>query len=205
MAMIAPAKQSQTEFKLVPTGTHIARIYQLIDLGVHTTNFKDKNGNNKDIQKIMLVLEIPAQKLDDGSPMTILKEFSFGMGTHDKKSNLRKFIEESSGKILSKEEAMNFDVETLIGQVMMISVAHVPGVKDPTKKYANVTSAMPVMSGIPIPDSVNKTLIFSTASFDKEVFDLLPEWIQKKIALSPGTDLGASANDENQDASKLLA
>jgi hypothetical protein len=207
MAMIAPAKQGQTEYKLIPAGTHIARIDQIIDLGVHTTTYKDKQGNNKQAHRVSIRFEVPSQKLDDGSPMTIYKDFNFSLGTVDGKfkSDLRKNIEAILGKDLTSSEVQNFDIEQLVGQVAMIQVAHVPGVKDPTKKYASVTGMMQAPAGLPIPEPFNKPVVFSTASFDQEIFDLLPEWVQKKIALPPGIDVSASANDEDQDASKLLA
>lgn len=202
MAFKAPLTQSKTEYKQVPAGSHVARVFQLIDLGTQTSTFKDDDGNNKKIHKIIISFEVPNQKLDDGSPMTIGKEFSLTMGA---KANLRKFIQDMLGIKLSDVEAKDFDLEKLIGETAIISVAHVPSSKDPSKKYANITGAMPLMDGMSIPDAVNKPLVFSIADFDKEVFDLLPEWVQKKIALPPGINMSASANDDNQDASKLLA
>lgn len=204
MAMIAPAKQGQTDFKLIPDGTHIARVDQIIDLGVHTTTYKDKQGNTKQAHRISIRFEVPSQKMDDGSPMVISKDFNFSLGTIDGKykSELRKFIESVLGRDLTQEEVKSFDIESLLGQVAMILVVHVPGVKDPSKKYAQITGAMKVPDGIPLPEPMNKPLVFSIANFDKDVFDLLPEWVRKKIALPSGINM--SSNDD-QDVSKLLA
>lgn len=201
MAFKAPLTQSK-EYKQVPAGSHIARIFQLIDLGVQTSTFyKDNEGNDKKQHKIMLTFEIPSQKLDDGTPMVISKEFTLSMSP---KANLRKFIQDMLGIKLSDTEATDFDLETLIGKTAIVSVAHIPSTKDANKKYANVTSAMPLMDGMTAHEAVNKPLVFSTGEFNQEIYNLIPEWIQKKIALPPGININA-ANDGTKTALELLA
>jgi hypothetical protein len=207
MPMIAPIKKSQIEFKLIPAGTHIARIDQIIDLGIHTTNYKDKQGNTKQAHRISIRFEVPGQKMDNGSPMVTSKDFNYSLGTLDGKykSDLRKFIESILGRDLLQEEVQNFDIESLLGHVAMILIVHVPGIKDPTKKYAQITGAMKVPDGLPVPAPINTPLVFSTDNFDSEIYALLPEWQQKKIALPAGIDINQSSNDNEPDTEQLLA
>lgn len=179
----------------------MARIVRIIDLGIQTTTFKDKNGNLKKPHQLTIGFEIPSQKTDDGRPLMIYtKNLSFSLGYAEFKTKLREYAEAILGQEIHK-----LDVAELLGKAAMISVAHTPSVKDPTKKYAVITGVMQIPAGIAVADAYHPLINFSISEFNKEVFDGLEEWLRKKIALPAGINLSASSNDGEQDVGELLA
>lgn len=199
-----PVLEIQTqkkEFKLPAAGTHMARVIRIIDLGIQTTPFKDKEGNVKKPRQLMLFFEIPKQKMDDGRPMIIrTKNLSYSLGYSDYKTKLREYSEAILG-----QEIQKLDIQELLGKPAMISISHLPYDNDPSKKYASVTGVMQVLEGIDVPEAINPLVNFSTTEFNLEVYNLLDEWIRKKINLPAGINLDQSSNETDPDAEELLA
>lgn len=172
------------DFKLVPSGTHIACCWLLVDIGWQATNFGDK-------EQVVLGFEIPGE-LIDGKPMVIYKTLTNSM--HEK-ANLRQWIESWRGTKLSEAEANAFDLRKVLGQACQLSIVH-----DDTgsKTYANIKAVTGLPRGLPVAPQVNKSVCFDLDAGDDP--SILPQWLQKKVAAAgTGTELEHDFRDNIYD------
>jgi len=189
MATVATAPKN--ERKLVPEGTHVARLYKFMNLG---TRFQMFEGRKKDFPDTLITLtfEVPNEidkftvTKEDGTteevekPLVITREFTLSMGP---KSNLRPFVNGILGTNLGDDEAYSFDLENLVDKYCLISVIHKPSL-DGSKTYAKVVSASPLMKGQIPPPPFNKNQVFNVNTASKEDIDALPEFLKEKITVS---------------------
>jgi len=145
------AKRPEKTYEPVPTGNHVARLYQIIHIG---TNEFEYMGETKKSDKVRLTFELCNEKKvfkegDEPKPYSISREFGLTMG---KKSNLRPFVEGYIGTALDDEEAYAFDLEDLLGKPCMLTVIHAT---KGDNTYANIVSASPLPRGLEAPDQVN--------------------------------------------------
>lgn len=159
-----------------PAGAHIARCYQIIDLGTQTSNFK---GETKSTHQILISWELPAEKMEDGKPFTISNRYSASL--HEK-SKLRALLESWRGRKFNPTELSGFDLENILGKPCMLNIVHV---EKNEKTYANIASVMQVPGGMVVPPQVNASNFFSLESFDVEAFSALSDRLQEIIKLSP--------------------
>lgn len=75
-------------------------------------------------------------------------------------------------------------VSKLIGQPAYLSIIHNTS-KDGTKTYSNIFSVMKMPKGLPVPQLVNESVLYSAHQHNQEAFDKLPPFIQDKIKQSP--------------------
>jgi len=175
------ATSSVKDFDPVPAGTHIARCYQMIQIGTVPETFE---GNTKDTPKVRIGFELPNEKKvfhegEEARPFAISKEYTLSM---NEKANLRKMLESWRGKQFSDEEAVSFDITKLLGKECMISVIHKTSKQGRT--YADIATVSPVPKGMEAPAQINASVILSFDNFDKEVFEKLPNFIKDKIKTS---------------------
>jgi len=157
-------------------GSHLATLYQLIDLGTQTSPF-----DNKLRQKIRLGFELLDQYVRDGRPMVIGQEFTM---SGDERSNLRKTLESWLGRKLADVEVDKFDLERLLGTVAVLNIVHDVGRSGST--YAKITTiAKPPVGTEPRHYSINPTTILTFANFDHEAYDRLPGFIKTQISNAP--------------------
>lgn len=166
------------DYKLVPEGTHIARAYLLVDIGLQETNFGIK-------PKIVLGWEIPEEKLDDGRPMSITSIYTNSL---NEKANLRRDLESWRSKRFTETELAGFDLRNVLGKPCQITVVHNDS---QGKTYANVTAVTAIPKGLPVPDAINELVVYEMGD---PIPDTLPEWMVKKIE---------AARDEDSDFSDL--
>lgn len=168
--------------ELVPAGSHLARCYEMIELGTVEDTYE---GRTKNVRKVRISWELPLEqrvfKESEGEqPFVVSKEFNLYM---NEKATLRGFVESWRGKAYSEEEAKDFEVTKLVGAPCMITIIH-----DKTKKgtdYAKVASVSPVVKGMQIPPQINPSRIVYYGMPDFfEVFKQLPEFIQEKMKAS---------------------
>lgn len=179
MALIAKAAGGG-DFKPVPAGQYAAVCYSVVDLGDQYSPTYDKWS-----QKVRITWELHGEnqigdstaQLDDGSPMSISREFSLSLAENSK---LRPFLEQWRGKAFTEEELAGFDVTKLLGAPCMVSVQHEAS-KDGTKKYANVVSATPLLKSIAKPTQHNPSILFEVDAWDNSLFEKLPEFVRKRI------------------------
>lgn len=172
-------------FKPVPPGSYVARCISVIDLGTQVSNGKF---GEKAAHKVRLSWEVFGDD-DDGQPltvndmpMTVSKEYTVSL--HEKAA-LRRDLAAWRGRDFTDEERRGFDIDRLLGAYALINVTHDTGGNG--KTYANVAGIAPVPKAMASakPTGVHPLTRFDLDAPDMEVFDALPEWLQKRIQAAP--------------------
>lgn len=179
MSITASAKSGAPR-QLPPAGTHIARCYQIIDLGTHDKEWQGKKRKSHEIRiSWELPLETAVFQQDKGEqPFAVHKNYTLSLS---EKSNLRHDLENWRGRPFTEPELEAFDVCKVLGVPCMVTVVHVE--KNGTK-YANVTAVTSMPKGMPVPLPVNATVEFSLANHDENVFRSLPDFLKEIIQSS---------------------
>lgn len=171
------------DFTLPPSGTHISRCVQVVDLGTQHWVF---NGNPKITRKVRLTFELPEElhvfDAENGEePFFVSKEYSATLAS---KGNLRPDLESWRGQAFTAEELEGFDLKKVLGAPALVTVVHEQSKAG--KLFANIASIAKLPKSMKCPKQINPSVNFSLEpdDFDQEVYDDLPEWMQKKIAES---------------------
>jgi hypothetical protein len=173
------------DFKPVPPGSYVARCISVIDLGTQVSIGKF---GEKAAHKVRLSWEVFGDD-DDGQPltindmpMTISKEYTVSL--HEKAA-LRRDLAAWRGRDFTDEERRGFDVDKLLGVYALINVTH--DTSSNGKTYANVAGLAPVPKAMAAakPPGVHPLTRFDLDAPDMEVFESLPEWLQKRIEAAP--------------------
>jgi hypothetical protein len=171
---------SNQKKEIVPSGTHFARCYSMIHIGVVEWEFQ---GEKKFNNKVRLTWELPYEMRDFGGeqkPLVISKEYTLSM--HEK-SNLRKDLEMWRGKVFTNKELGSFDVTDLLGKTCNLSVIH--KVAKNGNEFAQVGGVSAIQKGVEVLEQFNPTFIFNYGDhFDLDWLDSQPEWIQEQIKSS---------------------
>jgi hypothetical protein len=168
-----------------PAGNHAARCYAIADLG--TQQDEVPGYGTKVRRRVMIFWELPEElhqfKEENGlEPYVVSKEFTMSLGD---KSSLKPYLEQWRGKAFSEDELQGFDITKLIGAPCMLNITHKPKGE---KVSVIVGSATPLPKSLKCPPQINPRIEVSLDSkeeFDSTMFGSLPEWVQKKIILSP--------------------
>jgi len=166
--------------ELIPAGNYVARCYQMIEIG---TVKEFVMGKEVQAKKVRIGWELPTElkvfREEKGEqPLVISKEYTLSM---NEKSNLRKDLKSWRGKDFTEEEAKCFDITKLIGAPCMLNIIHKPKVSDPHSFYEQISGITPMPKGMKAPAAINPVFILSYDSFNKEVFESLPEFIRTKM------------------------
>lgn len=170
------------KFPTIPAGIYPARCFQVIDLGVQETPFKDDNDMPVTQSKVLLGFEVldPELKRDDDKPFVVTAEFTNSLS---EKANLRKFLEGWRNREFTAEELQGFELAKVIGVYCQVQVR----IKQ-TKRgndFPEIVQVMPFTpaAGASKPSAVNPNLHFSLedGKFDAEALEQLPRFIQNKI------------------------
>ena len=163
--------------QLAPVGNHIARCYQVVDLG---TQDDPKWGNAS--HKLRFAWELCEEMTDFGKgkkePFSVSMTVNFFFG---KNSNFTKVMEGWKGGPFSDKEMEKFELKTLVGKACMLNVVHQTS-GDAT--YANVASVSPVPLKWQdrVPPMHNKGIYFEVEMGpESREFLLLPDFMQKII------------------------
>lgn len=179
MTLLLPSK-SDVEFELVPSGSHVAVCYRVIDLGKQLIEYK---GEQKKQHKIMISWELcdefMTQGKNEGLPFSIHKWYTF---SSSEKATLRKDLESWRGKPFSNEDFGRFDLKLLLGIGCLIGVVHS---EKNGKTYSNINSIMRLPKGMSAKQPINPVVMFSLSDFDQKVFDDLSDSLKATIAKSP--------------------
>lgn len=178
----APLPQ-KTQRELVPEGNYPARIYELIELGTIEGSWM---GEVKFTHKVRIGFELPTEKrvFDEKKgeqPFVISKEMALSFGDL---AGLRKVIEAVEGKKLTDAEAVDYDVETILGKPLLVTVKH----SEPTQEgvqYANVAVYSPLIKGLTVEPLTNKIKLLTFEKWDDNLFQSLPDFLKEKIQSSP--------------------
>lgn len=173
----------KTQRELIPTGNYPARIYELIELGTVDSTWM---GEAKKTHKIRIGFELPTEKrvFDEKKgeqPMVISKEMALSFGDL---AGLRKIIEAVEGKKITDAEAVNYDVLTIVGRPLLVTVSH----SEPNEQgivYANATTFSPLIKGLTVDPLSNKTRVLTYESWDEELYNSLPDFLKEKMNKTP--------------------
>lgn len=206
MSFIVEAAGSR-EFKIVPAGTHLARLYRIVDLGTQTTAYQ---GETKMQRKVMFAWEIHGEDdtgeplvTEDGKPMAIFKNYTLSW---NEAATLRKDLQAWRGTPWTDAEANRFDLKNVLGQWCMLNIIHRPGQSD-GKLFANVAGISPVPGFLKkqgLPQGSNPLQMFRLGDPDWELFETFSKGLKAKIESSPEfraakKPLAQMANDLDED------
>jgi hypothetical protein len=162
---------------LAPIGNHIARCYQIIDLG---TQDDARYGNAS--HKLRFTWELCEETHDFGKgkkePYSVSMQVNFFFG---RGSNFTKLLEGWKGGTFTDAELDAFELKKLVGKACMVNVVH-NSVGD--RDYANVASVSPVPAKWKdrVPPIYNKPLWFETEMGpNSEEFKALPDFLKTMI------------------------
>jgi hypothetical protein len=164
------------EFEVTPAGNHLARCYQVIDLGTQIADFGE---GPKQLSKILIGWELSQELMEDGRPFGISKSYTLSLNDN---ATLRKDLESWRGRPFTDEELSGFHLHNILGKGCMLNVIH----KEKNgKSRPNVSTVNVLPKGIEAPAPHNSIVSFDLDDFHQETFDRLPEWIRKTIEKSP--------------------
>lgn len=155
-------------------GVYMGICMGVIDLGEQYSELFKKYSN-----KIQFVFEFPTETVEvDGKqePRQLSKEFTISAS---KKASLRTFLSSCNGKNYSDEEFAEVELFDQLGKACMVNV-----VLSENGEYSNIESVMPLIKGMPVPESHTAHIRWDMDAWDDEIFQKLPEWVQEKIKKS---------------------
>lgn len=158
-------------------GTYVATLYRMIYLGTvegdyrgtPTSNFQlDLTWELNDEMKVW-------KEGEEAKPVAISKTYTLSLGS---KSNLRPIVEGMIGG-LSDVEAVNYDLDELLGKTCLLNITH--GVSETGKEKLNLTTSK-LMKSMVVPKPFNKQIILDyQKNWDEVYFQSLPEWLRNKM------------------------
>ena len=162
---------------LAPAGTHLAICYMVLDLGIQKTSFEGQDGQT---HKCFVGWELPNEKMDDGRPFVISKEYTVSVSP---KSNLYADLVSWRGREFTDEELGGFDIFNVMGAPAMLSVVHKTSKKG--NNYAAVGAVSKAMKGMEIPKPENPLIKFSLSDgtpMPEGIYDWLKDKINSRVA-----------------------
>jgi len=160
------------DFELAPEGNHLARCYQVVDLGIQTVTF---NNEQKEAHKVLFGWELPATLMEDGKPFFISARYTVSL--HEK-SNLRGQLQSWRGRSFTEDELAGFDLYTVLGVPCMLNVVHN---NSNGRTYANISAITPIPQGMSCPAAVNAPLRYAIDEHTDAEFQALPAWMRNTI------------------------
>ena len=155
-------------------GVYLGICIGAIDLGEQYSELFKKYSN-----KVLYVFEFPTETVEvDGKqePRQLSKEFNISAS---KKASVRSFLSSWNGKNYSDEEFEEVELFDQLGKACMVNV-----VVSENGEYSNIESVMPLLKGMPVPESKTEPIKWDMDAWDDELFKKLPEWVQEKIKKS---------------------
>jgi hypothetical protein len=174
--------QTQKEFKQVPVGSHLGRLYQIIDTG---TQQNEWDGEIKYERKLIFKFELHGDDdvgipliTDDGKPLSIIVYYN---KTLHEKSTLRKHLT-SWLKIDFENLEEDFNLKNQLGKYAMVNVVLSRTGKP---KVDSLSSVPTIISKAGFPQGVNDLFMFDLDAFDSEKFAKLSNGYKEMIEKSP--------------------
>lgn len=180
--MIKATNKKGAEVEPIEAGSYPARVYQMIEIGTVA-------GFQGSLQpKVRIGFELPTElhvfdEKKGEQPRVISQDYTLSF--HEK-AKLRKVIEACDPKALGTDEdgfMEEFDVETLVGKPLLITVAQKP--KKEGGAYAFIDNCTRLPKGMSCPAPVNPPSVLSYDKWKDEVFEKLPDFIKDKMKTSP--------------------
>jgi len=182
---ISATKKDYKEYKNVPAGLHLARLYKTVDLG---TQYGEYQGKATQARKVIFYFEMHSEDEtgaplvnDDGKPLIITKYYN---ATLAEKATLRKHLQAWLNLDFENMKE-GFDSKQLLGKFAMLNVTTY--VKDgKTRSSVESLTAVPaVVAKHGLPEGVNDIFQFELDKFDSDKFALLSDGVRNIIMDSP--------------------
>lgn len=157
--------QTSGDYELAPVGVYRAVCTRLLNMGLQETNYGVKH-------QIHLAFEIDENMADD-RPFLMMQNYTVSLNT---KARLRKDLEAWRGRAFTGEELQGFDLKTVLGKPLQISVVH-----SEDGKYANIGAMMPLGRGQEALAPAGQLLYINSLPEDNNSFELLSERMKERI------------------------
>lgn len=157
--------ETSGDYELAPVGVYRAVCTRLLNLGMQETNYGDKH-------QIHLAFEID-ENMADGRPFLMMQNYTLSLNP---KSRLRADLEKWRGRAFTAEELSGFDLKTVLGKPLQISVVH-----SQDGKYANIGSMMPLGRGQQPLAPAGDLLYINSLPEDNASFELLSERMRDRV------------------------
>lgn len=166
--------------ELIEEGNYIATLYRIIYIGTVETEYM---GEKKNLFKVDLTWELNNEMKvwkegEEPKPVAVSKQYTLSMGA---KSNLRPIVEGIVGG-MSDSEAINFDIDDLLGKACLLNITH--GVSETGNAFLKVQTSK-LMKGMEAPKPFNEQKMLSFDNWNQAFFESLPDWLQDKIQNTP--------------------
>lgn len=166
--------------ELIPEDNYIATVYRIIYIGTVETEYL---GEKKNTFQVDITWELNNEMKvwkegEEPKPVVVSKTYTLSLGS---KSNLRPIVEGIVGG-MSDAEAINFDVDEILGKSCLLNITH--GTSDSGKEFLKLQTSK-LMKGMEQPKPFNKQTILSFEKWDENFYLSLPEWLRTKIASTP--------------------
>lgn len=184
--IVTGSNSERKQFQIAPAGTHLARLYRIIDLG---TQMREYEGKVNMLRKAKFFWELHGEDANgkpllttEGKPLIQSKEYTMSLG---EKANLRRDLEAWRGKAFSDDELRGFNLANVLGQFCMVNISHREK-GDMTYADLKGVSAVPsIYKKAGLPEGINQTMMFSLDKFDEQAFESLSDSIKDTIRKSP--------------------
>lgn len=179
-----PSNQTR-DFKPVPAGSHLGRLYKIVDIGTQQGEWQGKATYSR---KMIFYFELhgeddKGQPLtnDDGKPLIVTKYYNASLS---EKSTLRKHLQ-AWLNIDFNNMPQGFEVRSILGKFAMVNVINYS--KEGKQKSAidGLTAVPAIVAKHGLPDGVNEIFMFDLNKFDSAKFDSLSDGVKKTIMDSP--------------------
>jgi hypothetical protein len=180
MSIKTPTKGGK-EFELVPEGSHIARVYQILHIGTIRSEWQ---GVERDRDVVRIAFELPTELRkfgDDNKERPMVINTGNLTNTMGEKGKLRPLVQGIIGTKLDKEEAEFFELTAIMGMACMLTVIHEKDTKGILRD--RISSTAPLPKGIAAPSAINDPFILDyNENWSDMAFGNLSEFLQKMIA-----------------------
>lgn len=167
-----PSAQRQ----LIPAGQHMARIVQVIDLGLQ--NQRPYQGQEKPPKyEMYITFEFPDERIEvNGESRPMWKSRTIGLSSDDRSVCYKWY------KQLDPAGKHKGDWSKLIDTPCAALIVHDAGKgQNEGKTFDKVAEVMPLMKGMSVPPLENDPVVFDLTSPNVDVFNEFPDWLKNKI------------------------
>ena len=184
--IVTGSNTERRQFQIAPAGTHLARLYRIIDLGTQMREYEGKVTMNR---KGKFFFELHGEDAEgkplltsDGKPLIQSREYTISL---NEKANLRRDLEAWRGKSFTEQELKGFQLKTLLGHFCMVNISHRQKGDLTYADLKGISSVPAIYKKAGLPEGVNSTMLFDLNAFDAAMFDSLSENIKEVIKKSP--------------------
>lgn len=173
------------EFKTAPPGSHIGRLYKMVDIGTQQGEWQ---GKATYARKVIFYFELlgdddSGQPLmtDDGKPLIVTKYYNASLS---EKSTLRKHLQAWLNLDFNNMPS-GFDATSLLGKYAMVNITNYTKDGKTKSSIESLTAVPSVVVKHGLPEGINDLFMFDLEKFDSEKFNSLSDGVKNLIQQSP--------------------